>query len=635
MKTRESLSTRLSTAIALMMVVMVAIISLAFFWRVNKAIRQEAERTAFSELKFLTTSIDNVLGDAEDMCRDLAPVIAEDITSRNHLSNIIQCLVRDNEAIQSCEIVLAPGVAGDRFSVFACRITDDSTLTGDLTDYYDYTTHVGFTAPRDSAHGIWHDPYYEEISHKQMICAYSHPIYNHEGSFIGVVSVSLGTEWINTLVNSIRPYDHSYNILVDRNGLYMAHPDSRLVLKKTVLDRANERDDKVMKKVFVEEIQAGHIGKARVKRPDGHLYCFYAPIARLGWRTAIFCPYQDIYPSSIPMIFFVGMVIIIFYIILVIVVNTIVKRQLQPLNEFADMVRNVAVSEFNAPLPIKTANDEMFNLYESFEFLQHALEGKINELKESSDVQERMEGELYYARQLQLDMVPCIFPAFPDRKDIDVYAILNPSREVGGNLYDFALCGDKVYFAIGDVSDKGLPSAIFMSMAFKLLRMGYNLNNSPAKIISDANKAMSTDNGTSQFVTLFVCLLDLKTGELTYCNAGQDEPMLINPDGTVATLPVESNVPVGLMADMKYAEQRTPLAPGTKVVLYTDGVVELTNQENVLYGSDRLKAQLEGTAAGDCQQIITKLKDDVIAFSANTANDDVTALAFCYRPKTK
>lgn len=316
-------------------------------------------------------------------------------------------------------------------------------------------------------------------------------------------------------------------------------------------------------------------------------------------------------------------------------VRHLVSRLVGSLEQISETSRQMTDGGLDALVPDTAGHDEIQTLTDSFQVMQHSLMDRMKELKETTAAKLNMESELSIARQLQLDMVPCIFPAFPDRKDIDVYAILNPSREVGGNLYDFALCGDKVYFAIGDVSDKGLPSAIFMSMAFKLLRMGYNLNNSPAKIISDANKAMSTDNGTSQFVTLFVCLLDLKTGELTYCNAGQDEPMLINPDGTVATLPVESNVPVGLMADMKYAEQRTTLAPGTKVVLYTDGVVELTNQENVLYGSDRLKAQLEGTAAGDCQQIITKLKDDVIAFSANTANDDVTALAFCYRPKTK
>lgn len=166
-------------------------------------------------------------------------------------------------------------------------------------------------------------------------------------------------------------------------------------------------------------------------------------------------------------------------------------------------------------------------MHDSLVYMQQSLSGYVSELRTTTASKERIESELSIAREIQMGMIPKIFPPYPEREDVDLHAILHPAKEVGGDLYDFFIDNDRLYFVIGDVSGKGVPASLFMAIARSLFRTLAQQATSPAEIMSKMNRSISENNEANMFVTLIIGILDLKTGSLRFCNAGHNPPIII------------------------------------------------------------------------------------------------------------
>jgi sigma-B regulation protein RsbU (phosphoserine phosphatase) len=208
-----------------------------------------------------------------------------------------------------------------------------------------------------------------------------------------------------------------------------------------------------------------------------------------------------------------------------------------------------------------------------------------------SENKEKMENELRIASEIQKSMIPKTFPPFPERKDIDMAATIIPAKEVGGDLYDFYIRDEKLFFCIGDVSGKGVPASLVMAVTRSLFRTIATHQDSPKQIIQMMNDAIADNNESNMFVTLFCGTLDLKDGHLVFCNAGHNAPEIIS-DG-VRPLDVLPNLPVGVLTGMDFKEQETFLHEGDTIFLYTDGLSEAENQAQELFGEQRLEAALQ------------------------------------------
>ena len=239
----------------------------------------------------------------------------------------------------------------------------------------------------------------------------------------------------------------------------------------------------------------------------------------------------------------------------------------------------------------------------------------------------KIENELHIAREIQMSMLPKTFPPFPERTDIDLSAAVVPAKEVGGDLYDFFIRNDKLYFCIGDVSGKGVPASLVMAVTRSLFRTVSAHEKSPMRIVSSMNESMSDMNNSNMFVTFFCGVLDLNNGKLLYCNAGHNSPFFITDE--VAKLPVEPNLPLGVMPEMVYREQEPILAPGNTIFMYTDGLSEAENVSNELYGVDRIMKVLSpDLSATDNQE---KVLDNVWTFTGEAErSDDLTLLIIRY-----
>ena len=271
-------------------------------------------------------------------------------------------------------------------------------------------------------------------------------------------------------------------------------------------------------------------------------------------------------------------------------------------------------------------------LHDSFEIMQKSLVEYIDELKETTASKERIESELHIARKIQMDMVPKIFPPFPEREDVDLYAKLIPAKEVGGDLYDFFIEDNKLYFIVGDVSGKGVPASLVMAVTCRLFRTVAARFHTPAEIVAALNDTLAENNDSNMFCTAFLGVLDLKTGNMQYCNAGHNAPVMLASLGEVEFMEVKPNLPLGLFGDFSYEGQECDITKGTSLFLYTDGVTEAENMAKALYSDGRLLAFLGKQQKNMPQTIVDAVLDDVNKHADGAEqSDDITIMCVHYR----
>ena len=254
-----------------------------------------------------------------------------------------------------------------------------------------------------------------------------------------------------------------------------------------------------------------------------------------------------------------------------------------------------------------------------------ALKVAYDQLEETTAVKERMESELRIARNIQMSMVPSVFP---NVKGLDMFASMTPAKEVGGDLYNYLLLDNKLYFCVGDVSGKGVPASLFMAQATRLFLTLAKQGMSPAEICTRMNDALSgDDNETSMFVTFWLGLVDLTTGHLTFCNAGHNPPVIGGGEEHGTLLDMIPNPPIGIMPGMEYINEEVETIKGRPLFIYTDGLNEAENKENEQFGDERLLEILRNLCFSSAQQIIESLGVEVEAHrNGAEPNDDLTMM---------
>lgn len=278
--------------------------------------------------------------------------------------------------------------------------------------------------------------------------------------------------------------------------------------------------------------------------------------------------------------------------------------------------------------------DELQELAQSVSTMEHAIIQYIAHVQRVTAEKERIGAELDIATHIQSSMLPCIFPAFPDRKEFDIYASMNPAKEVGGDFYDYFMV-DEGHLAIvmADVSGKGVPAALFMVIGKTLIKDHTQPGISLGEVFSDVNNLLCDSNSEGMFITAFEGVLDLATGEFRYVNAGHEAPFLYR-EGKFQAYKIKPAFVLAGMEDMHYSEGVLTLEPGDKLFQYTDGVTEATNAHDELYGKERLDAVLNRSSGQKPDEIIGAVKEDIDRFVGDAPQfDDITMLCFEYRAR--
>ena len=276
--------------------------------------------------------------------------------------------------------------------------------------------------------------------------------------------------------------------------------------------------------------------------------------------------------------------------------------------------------------------DEIGELARSIDDMEDQITGYISDIARIAAKEEKTRTELSLAARIQASMLPDVFPPFPERKEFELFASMDPAKEVGGDFYDFFLIdSDHLYLAIADVSGKGIPGALFMTISMLALSQIIREGKSPAEVLEAANNAICVNNREEMFITVWLGILEISTGKLTAANAGHEYPALRKPDGRFELFKDPHGFVVGGMEDMKYKEYELQLLPGSQLFLYTDGVPEATDSSERQFGTQRMLTALNGHCGEHPEEIIGGVYAAVDSFVGQAEQfDDMTMLCIQY-----
>ena len=280
--------------------------------------------------------------------------------------------------------------------------------------------------------------------------------------------------------------------------------------------------------------------------------------------------------------------------------------------------------------------DEIEDLGQSFNFMIERLEDYIQNLTAVTAEKERIGAELNVATHIQSSMLPCIFPAFPGRDELDIYATMTPAKEVGGDFYDFFMVDERhIAIVMADVSGKGVPAALFMVIGKTLIKDHTQPGRDLGEVFTEVNNILCESNDNGMFITAFEGVLDLVTGEFRYVNAGHEKPFIYRKNGEYEAYETNAGFVLAGLEDIEYQEQKVNLSIGDKIFQYTDGVTEAVNKDKKLYGMDRLQHALNEKCL-ECspEETLRLVKEDIDAFVGdNDQFDDITMLCLEYTGK--
>lgn len=339
---------------------------------------------------------------------------------------------------------------------------------------------------------------------------------------------------------------------------------------------------------------------------------------------------------------YIAIDLFVFCVIIVCFVQYAERNITIPMEKMADIARDYIQTEKNGKLDTRrivsacdqyvTVHGEAGDLAEAFRDLAVNLENYIENLTKITAEKERISAELNVATQIQADMLPNIFPAFPERSEFSVYASMNPAKEVGGDFYDFFLIDDThLALVIADVSGKGVPAALFMVISKTLLKNQALMGESPKEILMRVNNQLCENNEAQMFVTVWFAILDLTTGILTASNAGHEYPAIRRSGGQFELYQDKHGFVLAGMEDVKYREYQLQLLPGDTIFVYTDGVPEATDSKEQLYGKERLLDALNREPDAQPEKLLEQVQEDIDRFVGEAMQfDDITMLALTY-----
>jgi serine phosphatase RsbU (regulator of sigma subunit)/HAMP domain-containing protein len=318
----------------------------------------------------------------------------------------------------------------------------------------------------------------------------------------------------------------------------------------------------------------------------------------------------------------------------VLVINRATAFMMKPLGKLYDGVKRVAQGDLSYRIEIKT-RDEIGDLAAAFNHMTGDLKKYIVNLQEATASKERIQSELKLGKDIQKRMLPHVFPPFPDRTEFDIFAVMEPAKEVAGDFYDFFFVDDNNFcFVISDVSGKGVPSALFMVIAKTLIKAEAQRGLPIEDVVFYVNNALTKNNDTAMFATLFLGMLNLETGELKMVNAGHNPPLLGNHSIGLSFINLSQNIALGVFEDFVFKPEFIQIKTGDQILLYTDGVTEAFNSEGEVFSDESLLQVVNNHQTDGSMQLVLKIQQEIKLFVKNAdQSDDITILAVTYNGK--
>jgi len=576
-----------------------------------------------------------ILEPITDIPRALAVTLGGGALDESTVEELLEQSIQLNDDVFGMALGLEPGVLGptrDQFCPYVFRDGDTIRSRRLDTPEYSYREMGWYSNSFATGQAQWSEPYFDEGGGDVLMSTYSVPVFGDGGRGLGIVTADISLGQLRDMVRSIRILDTGHSLLLSAEGRILVFREDSVVMRETVHSLAQKQESSSLAELG-REMVGGRSGVRTVSGlGQGSQYrVVYQPVAHTGWSLAIFLPEAELFEPlkrltrNLFLVGGLGMLLVLAGITLV------ARRATAEIHLLSEVSGQISEGRLDVPVPDGYSTVELRQLADSFRTMQRSLQEHIQTLMETTATRERMAGELRIAREIQMSILPKIFPPFPSRKDLDVFAMIEPAREVGGDLYDFFFLDDTRFcFVIGDVSGKGVPASLFMAVAKTLLKATVEADIPPDLVMERVNNALAQGNDHSMFVTVFLGVLDLGTGRLDYVNAGHNPPFLMRRNG-VERLETTSGPALGGWSGAGYETRSVLVEKGEGVFCYTDGVNEAFDSSSEIYGMDRLTGILDGATGNNAEAVIREILEDVKRFAGDTDQSDDIAMLMVRR----
>ena len=449
------------------------------------------------------------------------------------------------------------------------------------------------------------------------------PFYEADGSFAGVVGMDILIQDLYQNAISMNMDSNYYAMLVDKKGTVIS-PNA----DADALEKQEGIDSKIISGIMS--------GATDVAISETDVYFAYSTVKSTDWKFCIRIPEAVVLEpvtdmdASIRITFLLFIAIYLLATLAILVVSKRLSESVtSPIVALGEDAKQISEGNLDHRA-VPTTNDEIGDLAESFNTMASELKDYIENLTRVTAEKERIGAELNVATQIQADMLPRIYPAFPDYKEFDIYATMDPAKEVGGDFYDYFLIDDShLGLVMADVSGKGVPAALFMVIAKTLIKNRAQMGGTPSEILAYVNDQLCDGNEAQLFVTVWFAILDINTGKGIAANAGHEHPVIKRADGKYELVVYRHSPAIATLEGMTYRQHEFELHPGDKFFVYTDGVPEATNAENKLFGTDRMLAALNRDPEADLHQLLANVRREIDDFVQDAPQfDDITMLGF-------
>jgi len=600
-----------------------------------------AQSATTSTVKKIETKLDIVSTSAEA----LASVVSNTDISKQLLHQTIKALLHSNGHIFGMTVALEPNTLLEDTADFAPYYyrKDDSIAFSDLADKdYQYQTWPWYTEPRRLKASIWSEPYLDEGGGDVTMTTYSTPIYidKHIDSkrdsddakiLAGIATADIELQWLDEVVQNINVVDSGFGFIVSRNDIIIAHPDTSLNMKPLVDMVGGKVNPRNWQKYIDSKTtnQSTYI-YAPCRHTAGNCYIAIKSLGNTGWKVFIVIPEQELVGDINSLTIKISIIAVLGLLFLLIVVVLITRHLTRPLSELASATKDIGAGNLEAALPAASRVDEIGILTDDFSQMRDSLINYIDEVRQATARQQKLESEIEIAKDIQMSMLPGAGNVFIEHTQHQLFAYLRAARAVGGDLYYFQKTGSVLHFIIGDVSDKGVPASLFMAKTVTLYTRALKDELSPGQTFSMMNDILAQNNDACMFVTALCGNIDLDTGNIVMANAGHMDPVIKHAEITTEH-EIKGATALGLMESVEYPDISFTLDSDTTIIMYTDGISEAHDINSEQYGEQKLIELIASTDVSNIQQTGTRLIESVDRFSQGTEQfDDITLMIIRY-----
>lgn len=610
-------------------------------YRLSRAeILNRLEQQSAAQIGAVISDLENWFRGIESTTRLMARILEQGNYSEDGLQQILRDVVANNDEIFGAAIALNPETTGRPrgFAPYYFKHAGTVQFADLASRKADYMHRPWYTGPLEAGAPVWSEPYFDRGGGEVDMVTFSVPVFRDNAAgaryVYAVVTADVSLLSVQEVLRRLHLGESSYGLLASRSGILLSTRTQANAMRHYSELGYGDIDMDAWRSMFTRALAGETVsGDFPCPESEGRCSIRLGRLQSTGWPIGIVLNQDEVLAPLHDFERKTAAVSLVTLLIMALAVYAVISRLTRPLQQLSEATEYMARGELEVPLPSARGSDEVARLVQSFQAMNRSLKTYIGDLEQATATRSRVEGELAAARDIQMSLLPGGGETVLRERGVALWARVRPARTVGGDLYTYFRDGDLLFLAVGDVSDKGVPAALFMARAISFIQQQSGAGSAPHDAMARLNNDLERDNPNCMFVTLFLGVLDIPSGKLRFASAGHTAPALLR-DGSVSALHQETGPALGLAPGQAYPDNHVQLLPGDRLAVFTDGIDEAFSPAGDMFGIERFHHCLKAQGRAPVDTAGASIFDAVDDFSGEQPqSDDITLLLLSFDPQ--